>query len=157
MIIRDSSSHQRGSKGPQGISQGWLQQALSQVKQPTVVAKQVEKCVDILVRSIFLLGFFFVRFFCVPRSWKSMWFPSEGDTPLQSTQGPRSTEGDFCSVEVLRMGLIESEQPGKAMPYKLGKENFRPVFALRWTWGKNPLDHSRILVQTGYGAGHNPG
>lgn len=61
---RDSSFHCRDSKDPQGISQGWLQQGLSQVKQPMVVAKQVEKCVDILSPQYFLLGFF-VRLFCV--------------------------------------------------------------------------------------------
>lgn len=65
MIIRDSSFHPRGSKDPQGISQGWLQQGLSQVKQPMVVAKQVENSVDTLVCSIFCWDFLFTSFvFC---------------------------------------------------------------------------------------------
>lgn len=64
MIIRDSSFHHRGSKDPQGISQGRLQQVLFQVKQPVVVAKQVENSVDTLVRSIFLLGFFCSPLLC---------------------------------------------------------------------------------------------
>ena len=150
MIWRGSSFHHRGSKDPQGISPGWVQQGLSQAKQPAVVVKRVGKCVDILVHSIFCWDFLF-SFFCVLQSWKSRWLPFKGNTHhCRAHKDLETQRGFFHSVELLRLARTVSE------PYKLGNESFRLLFAQQWTWRQSPLDHSGILLKTGLGTGQHP-
>lgn len=129
MFLRDSSFHHRGSKDPQGISQGWLQQGFSQVKQPMVLAKQVGNCVGILVCSNFCSDF--LSSFSVLRSWKS-----KVTHHCRVHRGLEAQRGFlFCSVEIPKLVIFESEQSGKGILYKMGNKSCRLFFALHWTWG----------------------